>query len=171
MAKMHPERLLSFEEGWEKLSGTLTENWLEAGLKHYTMPIFPYDNAVIVWESWMSTVLGKTLDRFVGDRLTLTVAEMMEHEGVFHGLPSDPFLQSKTKDQYKRNSPNIWRYRVASVVLGQYIAVAMDKVKEELMEEIEKNGIGVLVDFKKAHPEEKITRAFLDNIKLKLPSQ
>jgi hypothetical protein len=149
MAKMHPERLLSFEEGWEKLSGAQKEKWSTAGLIPSRQRVTPYYKAP-VWDSWIVTVLGNIgVCPARGDRLNLAVANMMEHEGVLHGLPSDPIFQS-----------NVCRYRAASEVTKQYIEVAMNKAKEELLEEIEKNGIGVLVDFKKAHPEEQITQAF-----------
>jgi len=75
----------------------------------------------------------------------------MEHEGALHGLPADPFLHRiERPDESGR-----WTVFAATDVVTRYISVTMEKVRKELREEVEMNGIGVLKEFIKENPEDK----------------
>ena len=97
----------------------------------------------------MKTIVGDYPSR--ADPLASLVSDKMDHEGVLHGLPADPIL---TRANAGPNELGVSRHNAASIVVDRYVSVAMKKVKEELRGEIEQNGIGILREFMKEHPQE-----------------
>jgi hypothetical protein len=144
VAKFHPDMLVHFKNAWSCLTEAMRQDWLEKGL---CIQGLRNPSRASRWQSWIQVALELDEKYHPYDHKNISqrshqlpqyIAQKMEHEGVFHGLPEEPYLHTNTAPA------SSVRTMIAMEVVDTYLKSKIAKIVKETKLAIDNEGVGVM---------------------------
>jgi len=146
--KVHPQRLKSFEHGWNILPIKVQNDWINDGLKPQAKGMddsYYFDDPGPSFSSWSEYVYDKyslmsnSRDRdFFYESTWATLYQQLDHEGTLYGLPP---LSGEGKSLVHLKG------RIVVDAIERYLKFEREEALSRLMDKIDEEGYEYLLSY------------------------